>query len=93
MDRRLTVDERRAAGRQARADVPLDSHAEWTPGPIGTVRWRSSSHRMSTGCRGCCPSGTPGWGVTVHLLPRGGGHHGRGPEQHSRQWSMGAGRW
>ncbi|HPE11678.1 MAG: DUF2252 domain-containing protein [Actinobacteria bacterium] len=33
MDRRLTVDERRAAGRQARADVPLDSHAEWTPRP------------------------------------------------------------
>ena len=59
---RLTPAERAQRGKEARAEVPRESHAVFDPGPgrAGPIRsacWRS---RRSRGCRNWCRSGAAG---------------------------------
>ena len=56
----LTLAERAANGRAARADVPRSVHATWSRLPAGPTRspcWRS---KRQPGCRSWCRSGTAG---------------------------------
>ena len=86
----LSRADRVARGKDARAVAPLESHAEFTPGPgAGSGRAAAEPGGVAGAGAGAGPARADA-GVPVHLLPGRGAADGGGPGQHARVGAAGA---
>ena len=90
---RLTPAERAERGKEARAAVPRESHAEFDPGPGGPKPDRSAggAGQVAGAGAGAHPTAPGRDGLPVHLLPRSGAADGQRPFPYSGVRAGGAG--